>query len=787
VRFILALIITLLAGCATVVVAFTLDERFGPPDRTRFDHPLPPATATAPDYWSTVRPILDHRCVSCHACYDSPCQLNLSSYAGLTRGASGEPVYANRLISTQPTRLGIDARTNLGWREMGFFPVLNERRQSPEANREGGVLYRLLTLKQSRLQPERDPHQDDDLDLSLNRQQVCPRVEAMDDFSRSHPGWGMPFALPALTPSEHGTLARWIEAGAPYTPPAALPTAVNRRVADWERLLNGDTAQARLVGRYIYEHWYIGHFHFPESPRQQFELVRSRTPPGQAIDLIATRRPYDDPGVERVYYRLRRSEATPVAKTHMPIELTPARLERLRQWFFATPYEVRQLPSYRPEEASNPFLTFRSLPISARYRFMLDEAQFTVMGFMKGPVCRGQVALNVINDHFWIIFLSPTDAENKLMEQMLDATLPNLRLPAEQGGEVGLLSWLRYAESEKNYMEAKSAILARVAGNGQLPRLDHVWDGDGKNPNAALTVFRHFDSASVVQGLVGQRPQTMLFLGYPLLERMHYLLVAGYDVYGNIGHQLETRLYMDFLRMEGELSFLSFLPIKDRQAVLNHWYRGRSAPQIKYFADARAYFPLESSIRYRTANPLDEFYQMLQARFQNTRNKALDWVGIGLTPTEIGQFQRLSALHGMPAAQMPEQSLLLLRGPDQRTQVVSLLRHAAHSNISELFNEEARRLPEEDRLEAIHGVVGAYPNAIFVIDTGQLKAFADAVSRIAVKADLDQLLNHYAIRRNDPRFWKVSDEIQDWWEKAAPNEAAILDFSRFDANGQQEP
>ena len=38
---------------------------------------------------------------------------------------------------------------------------------------------------------------------------------------------------------------------------------------------------------------------------------------------------------------------------------------------------------------------------------MLDEAQFTIMGFIKGPVCRGQVALNVIEDHFWVGFVAP--------------------------------------------------------------------------------------------------------------------------------------------------------------------------------------------------------------------------------------------------------------------------------------------------------------------------------------------------------------------------------------------
>ena len=59
------------------------------------------------------------------------------------------------------------------------------------------------------------------------------------------------------------------------------------------------------MSRYLYEHRYLAHFHFDDLPRgEYFEMVRSRTPPGSPIDAIATPRPYDDPGVPRVYYRL---------------------------------------------------------------------------------------------------------------------------------------------------------------------------------------------------------------------------------------------------------------------------------------------------------------------------------------------------------------------------------------------------------------------------------------------------------------------------------------------------
>jgi hypothetical protein len=77
------------------------------------------------------------------------------------------------------------------------------------------------------------------------------------------------------------------------------------------------------MSRYIYEHWFLAHLYFDDLPEgTYFDLVRSRTPPGSPIDIIATRRPYDDPGVPRVYYRFRRVEETRVAKTHMPLALS---------------------------------------------------------------------------------------------------------------------------------------------------------------------------------------------------------------------------------------------------------------------------------------------------------------------------------------------------------------------------------------------------------------------------------------------------------------------------------
>jgi hypothetical protein len=769
-----------ITGCATVIGTIQLDERYGSPDPSRFDHPSS-ASSNAPDYWTEVRPVLDQRCVSCHACYDAPCQLNLSSYEGLTRGANPTDVYAAvRVTAAEPTRLNFDALSNADWRKKGFFPVLNERKQISEGNREGGVLYRLLSMKQLSPGPKTGPITNKDLDFSLNRDQICVRAEGLNEYAASHPERGMPFGLPALNNQEHQTLSRWIEAGAPYAPPPPLPATLLKQVNDWELLLNGNTPKEQLTARYIYEHWFAGQFFFAEAPNRYFQIVRSKTAPGQAIDLIATRRPYDAPGTNRVYYRLRYTEASQVAKTYLPIQLDPSRIQRIKNWFLTPDYPVAKLPSYHPKEASNPFITFQDLPIDGRYRFMLDEAQFILGGFMKGPVCRGQVALNVINDHFWIGFVAPNPLENEATKKLLTNQLSDLQLPAEHESNAGLLDWRQYAKLENAYLEAKRDAMTEISKKAP-PNLSQLWDGDGTNPNAALTVFRHFDSASVMQGYVGERPQTMLILGYPLLERMHYLLLAGFDIFGNTGHQLTTRLYMDFLRMEGELTFLNLLPLNDRQAVRNYWYRGREANTGDFLSNAAKYFPQETGIQYHSKDSLSELYKAVQQRAAPIRNPALDWKNAEApTPQIVAQIKRLGTIHGIPASIMPEQSLLLIRQPDDQLKIVSLVRNSAHSNVAQLFGEDSRRIPKEDELLALNGVTGAYPNALFIVSPEQLAEFTNEVAKLRRPADLSKLADRFGVRRTDPAFWPLSDALHKEWQRIAPREAAILDYSRLE-------
>ena len=79
------------------------------------------ARAEALSYQRDIQPIFTAKCVACHACYDSPCQLNLGSGEGASRGANKLPVYnGERVKDQEPTLLFLDAYHDAEWRRKGF-------------------------------------------------------------------------------------------------------------------------------------------------------------------------------------------------------------------------------------------------------------------------------------------------------------------------------------------------------------------------------------------------------------------------------------------------------------------------------------------------------------------------------------------------------------------------------------------------------------------------------------------------------------------------------------------
>jgi len=775
----------LAALLASVALGIWLTSRLAPPRPqpapavAEQAAPQTPAIAEAPDYYRDVKPILDSRCVVCHGCYDAPCQLKLDSSEGVRRGASKELVYdGTRLTSAQPTRLFVDAQSTQQWREKGFFPVLNETPPDDE-DHQRGVLWQMLDLKQRHPLPAGD--WPETMDLRPERRNFCPTTDTMAQYSRERPLEGMPFGLPPIPAEKVDMLKRWLAAGAPIAEPPPLADALQRAAADWEKFLNADALKTQLMSRYLYEHLFLADLYFEQiDQRQFFKLVRSRTPPGQPIDVIATRRPFDDPGVARVYYRLQPVRSTIVAKTHMPYALGDKRMQRYREWFLSPDYAVTALPGYAPEVAGNPFVAFAGLPVRSRYRFLLEDAEFTLMNFIKGPVCRGQLALNVIDDRFWLLFANP-DIDAMVDADFLARESQNLRLPEPADNKpLAAVHWRRYADLQADYLAAKKKYLHQKFGRRDAVTLKLLWNGDGENRNAALTVFRHFDSASVVKGLVGDTPKTAWVVDYPMLERIHYLLVAGFDVYGDASHQLQTRLYMDFLRMEGEYNFLAFLPRAQRDALRNSWYRGVGAKLRDSVYRKTPEYQAETGIVYHSDDPKREFFDLMRLRLGPALDHRYDLKDIPVEESALAALQKLSELRGRPVSVLPEVVLLRVIRKNAPDEVFTLLHNDDYSNVAVLLFDRQRRRPQLDTLTVVPGFIGAYPNAFWRVPEEKVPQLVRAVAALDGAESYRAFQKRYGVLRTGDNFWSQSDWMHSTYREREPVAWGMLDYSRYE-------
>ena len=304
----------------------------------------------------------------------------------------------------------------------------------------------------------------------------------------------------------------------------------------------------------------------------------------------------------------------------------------------------------------------------------------------------------------------------------------DLRLPAEGGSNASLIALAAYARAADALLRGARALRCSASSAAAAALdLDAIWDGDGDNPNAALTVFRHFDSATVVQGLVGGPPKTAWVIGYPLLERIHYLLVAGFDVFGNVGHQSTRACTWTSCAWRARPISCSSCPSRGAGRWWTPGTRG-AAPDVTegLYRELTSHADLPN-IRYRTRTPERELLRDAGGAPGAVRSHPYDLERIESAALR-GALQRQQPSQGRRRRSLPELSFVAI----ERGQGKS----AAH-----LLHSDARQRPHERRAAVRRGLaacrgrwalgggglLGAYPNALFSVSTAELGAFVDAV------------------------------------------------------------
>lgn len=395
-----------------------------------------------------------------------------------------------------------------------------------------------------------------------------------------------------------------------------------------------ENKKRKLVSRYIFEHLLQSALYLSEaksdSPQFYSIIRKDNSCDDSKSQVIPSLRPWEAHNpkknqIENLYYCLEPIDRTITHKNHITYKVDKARLKRWEQLFFNykqwavdyNPYEeqskrfdkiddieevrgksnrvvppqkLASMNAIAPRDdahAANPFIAFRSIPVELRYQFLLDDSKHFVRSFIRGPVCKGSTATNSIDEQFYVLFMKPEKdpmvinptingkAFARIAEDLLD-------LPAVLGSEgthlkpksmVGFVRGIRVARNKYRVLRQKAYEITNPGGY----KISDLWDGQGSNDinvpniNSNLTVFRHFNSAAVEQGLIGPTSKTIFVLDYSIFERLYYLLVSGYDPYADLYHQVSSRLYMSYIRMEAEELFLNFLPSKVRKPMRDYW------------------------------------------------------------------------------------------------------------------------------------------------------------------------------------------------------------------------
>jgi len=753
----------------------------------------PFARAQSYHFERDVRPIIDKKCVACHSCYEAPCQLNLAHPQGLERGASKTPVYDGfRLRDSAPTRLHIDAQTTAAWRNKGFFSVLDAT-EPAIGGASGSLLLKFLELGRSRPLAADKPVRDQ-VELGLARTNSCPAPGQFADHAAENVHGGMPLAVTGLSDGEYQVVSTWLREGAridAMLPQLSAPEAAFLGQA--EAWLNRPDDRAQLVARYIYEHLFMAHLYLekpaPGKPPRFFQMIRSSTPPGQPVVPLATVRPNDPPNGP-FYYRIFPVSDRIVHKTHITYRFDAARLAFYDQLFLQPGWSVSEMPDYSEAFRSNPFITFKAIPAKARYQFLLEDAEFVVRNFIRGPVCNGEVATYVIRDQFWVMFADPS-FEHYVNDPAYQSRVNDLLGVPGQKTALSQLGpeWVRYQEQRNAYQNSRQQ--AYNSRFPQGPRLQHIWRGNGSNENAFLTVFRHHTNASVTQGWRGEYPLTAWLMDYPLIERTFYELVVGFDVFANVSHQVQARLYFDLIRNEGETNFLGLLPPASRQAIYDDWYQADAKIKAQVI-----YNKLDTTspgiIPDTSPRPKEEFFATLMSE-QPALTQSTDLINRCDGACADNERQSVSAringaLRLLAARQaravsgirwLPEVSFLRINLPDGRFLAYSILRNRRHSNVAFIFGESLRRQEDLDSLTILPELIGSYPNMIFQVDLNDLEIFSNALASVNSDNAFDTVLSRWGVLRMAPDFWDVFHSFTDHVSRTNPLEAGIYDMNRY--------
>ena len=760
-----------------------------------------PLAAQEPiSFTKEIKPILDAKCVSCHACYESPAQLDLRNAKGIQRGAMKIEGYLARLKEVPPTRIWDSPNTIEDWRKRGFFSVTEGGKDS--------IMAKMLQLGHNNPAQANARFPEDIQIDSLTRKPVMPNLSEMEAYAKEHPKEGMPLAVAGLTAKEYSTMINWLGQGAPFDEVAPKPTTLEQtKIDQWETYLNATDNRSKLIARYIFEHMYQYHIYFDKSGKGNFFiLVRSSTPSGQDPVPVAAQlanSPVEGP----FYYRLKIVDQTLCFKQHQQL-LDGNKLDRYKKIFAETDWNVDKLPGYSKEERWDPLNTFATIPAKARWKFLLADVRLHRGSLVWSPSCYGSMAVGVIQDEEWDFFEDPETSLYVNDAEYRADLAPYVKLMMEPDDPTQILSALKDGVDSRVAVVTKTT--ARLAeGRDNRSRITDIWRGDEPGDTPIVVLYRNKDNAFVAEPnvAIGHFPKTAGVFNLPILEKMIYESVIDYDQFGAAQNWFVSRAGFGLSRRDWEMNFLRFLPADQRRDIYASWYQ-RSHPELTperggvpdfdelnsfvlemTYPDLGPEVMLPAEIQFKTDDPKSELLSTL-LDYLKDRIQTADPINrpqAGDNPDRVTKAMQsivAASTQRQPTwrkfkTMLPEATFLRIDAPGKDSEIYTMTLDRYFRTKNFVSSELQDEVPSLAHVTIYPGILTAYPNFIFRIDEKDIEEFATKLIDADTQAKFTAVVERWGVRRSNPEFWQVVHSITEYVRRKNPLEAAVFDVNRY--------
>jgi hypothetical protein len=253
---------------------------------------------------------------------------------------------------------------------------------------------------------------------------------------------------------------------------------------------------------------------------------------------------------------------------------------------------------------------------------------------------------------------------------------------------------------------------------------------------------------------------------------------------------------MDFLRMEGEDMFLSFLPSTDRKVIRDSWYEGMREGYEMELGDIDQWMSKDVVTGYKTSDPQRELYQNIISKLSPAleRDDVINRCGqppckaAGSDPEKQradAAMRKIAQIKGLVLIAFPDVAFVRVRRDDKPENdfAYSIIRDKAYKNVTSMFKDEAddvNRDYSNDALTVLDWLEGSYPNFFFTVDINDVEEFTEHYASLTNREEYEEFVAIYGTRRTNENFWQTADWFQDATLRERPVKAGIYDLNRYE-------